>query len=158
VVPLPQLLLVPRTCLPSVENGVRTCSVPPSGPARFIGVAEVKRRLKRELFTMLHLPAARRMCITATPCALISLRTSSTGRLPATLVAPAGCRAAWSMYSWLTTSRPSVELPSIGKKCMPSWCMPVEFSRSADELLPVASHALAVSFRGVPQAPSTWAT
>ena len=62
------------------------------------------------------------------------------------------------MYSWLTTSSPSLELPLSGKKCMPSWCMPVEWSKSVELLLPSLLQGAAWSFKGVPQAPSTDAT
>ncbi|MCY1463489.1 hypothetical protein D9M71_813940 [compost metagenome] len=79
------------------------------------------------------------------------------GRLPATVVGPLGCSACWSMYSWLTASRPSVELPLIGKKCMPSWCMPVELSRSVELLLPLRSQGFALSLNGVPHGANTWA-
>ena len=42
---MPQLLLVPRVLLPSVENLVLTRALPLTGPPKAISVAEVMRRL-----------------------------------------------------------------------------------------------------------------
>ncbi|MCY1412900.1 hypothetical protein D9M71_283190 [compost metagenome] len=122
----------------------------------FITVAVVKRRFSGSLSTTCQRPLTFFRRITPAPWALISLRTSSTGRLPLlSLVGPLGCRASASMYSWLIASRPSSELPLMGKKCMPSWCMPTELAWSAAVLLPSAFHGLALVFSGVPQGART---
>ena len=57
------------------------------------------------------------------------------------------------MYSWFTTSSPSSDEPSIGKKCIPSWCIPVCIACSAPVLAPGRKAGMSPRI-GVPQAPS----
>ena len=83
---------------------------------------------------MVHLPFTREISITDTPCAAMDLATLAADQVSI----PPGCRSPSSVYSWLTTRRPCVELEEpagMGKKCMPSWCMPACCSWSAALLL-----------------------
>ncbi len=43
----------------------------------------------------------------------------------------------------------------MGKKCMPSWCMPMALAWSVEVLLPSDFHGLPLLFIGVPQGAST---
>jgi hypothetical protein len=54
VVPLAQLLIVPRPVVPSVEKGVLSRSEPRTGPLNAIGVFGVMRRLRLEFWTTPH--------------------------------------------------------------------------------------------------------
>lgn len=94
---------------------------------------------------------------TLTPWAASALSTFAWVMVPA----PSGLSRVWSTYSWLRTSNP-FSLPRrpspSGKKCMPSWCMPICSACSAAVLLASAFQAGPSVRMGSPHGMSTSAT
>ena len=162
--PAAQLFSVPSTVRPAGSAAVRISAWPAAGPPTANGVLAVKRRAWRDGRTScqpVSLPwSTRAISITETPCAACALRTFSADQS----ASPPGCSRPSSVYSWFITSRPrrlAAALPPApsGKKCMPSWCMPICTAWSA-ALFDASGFQAGMAPgmpTGSPQGASTWA-
>ena len=130
VLPLPQLLSVPRVRVPSGENFVTNSAWPRAGPDSWISVAPVMRRLNGEFCTAWNRPAASlATSLMLTPWQSTSMSTCEAGR--GFGLGPAACSTTGVMYSWFMASRARLELLSSReplalrpKYWMPSWQSP----------------------------------
>ena len=124
VCPLAQLLIVPSGGLPAARAGWPVGT----GPEKVTGVAPVMRRFSGES-TARQVPSTRDTATTDTPWAASALSTFS-GVIG---FGPSGKSRTWSTCSWLSTRSPRERpaSPGAGKKCIPSWFMPICWACSA---------------------------
>jgi len=95
---------------------------------------------------------------------LTSLRTSSLSRRSFSIRTELSRislprHAAWrkraSTYSWFMATRPSADEPPMGKKWIPSWCMPTCMPCSTPVFAPSRKAGIEPEI-GVPQGARTW--